>query len=95
MWFRPGGLPQAFTAWQKIGTSVSGFVWRADIGPFGSTKVVDSLIAGRGYLEARIFGTLRVARIEGTAAINEGEVLRYLAELPLNPDAILFDHSRE
>jgi hypothetical protein len=93
MWFKPGGRPRAFTARQKIGTMVSGFVWRAEIGPLGAVKVVDSFVAGRGYLEARLFGTLRVAKIDGTAAINEGEVLRYLAELPLNPDAILFDHT--
>lgn len=95
MWFKPGGRPRAFTARQKIGTMVSGFVWRADIGPSGSMKVVDSFVAGRGYLEARLFGALRVARVDGTTAINEGEALRYLAELPLNPDAILFDHTLE
>lgn len=93
MWFKPGGTPLAFTARQIIGTVASGFVWRADIGPLGAIKVVDSLVAGRGYLEARLFGVLRVAQIDDTAAINEGEALRYLAELPLNPDAILFNHA--
>jgi hypothetical protein len=93
MWFKPGGQPRAFTARQKIGTMVSGFVWCADFGPFGSIKVVDSFVAGCGYLEARMLGALRVARIDGTVAINEGEALRYLAELPFNPDAILFCHA--
>lgn len=93
MWFKPEGRPLAFTARQTIGTLVSGFVWRADIGPFGAMNVVDSFVAGRGYLEARLFGALRVAKTDGTAAINEGEALRYLAELPLNPDAILFNHA--
>lgn len=95
MWFKPGASPQHFTARQRIGTSSSGFVWRAKIGPFGMTRVVDALVNERGFLEARLFGILRVAKIDGTAALTQGEALRYLAELPLNPDAILFDHALE
>lgn len=95
MWMKPAGAPQRFTAQQRIGTSNTGFVWRAQIGKLGQIAVVDSFVAGRGLLEARLFGIARVARINGTPAINQGEVLRYLAELPLNPDAILFDHALE
>jgi hypothetical protein len=95
MWMKPGGAPQRFTARQRIGTSKSGFVWRAQIGRFGQMMVVDSFVAGQGMLEARLFGIARVARLAGTASINEGELLRYLAELPLNPDGILFDHALE
>lgn len=95
MWFKPGGMPLAFMARQRIGTSNTGFVWRAAIGPLGSMTVVDSFVAGQGMLEARLFGVLRVARQEGTAALNQGEALRYLAEIPWNPDIILFDHSLE
>ena len=36
MWFKPGGAPQHFTARQRIGTSSTGFVWRADVGPLGA-----------------------------------------------------------
>jgi hypothetical protein len=93
MWLKPDGSPQRFTARQRIGTSGSGFVWRAKIGVVGMIAVVDSFVAGRGFLEARVFGAMRVARIDGTPALNQGEALRYLAELPLNPDAILFDHA--
>ena len=95
MWFKPGGAPQHFTARQRIGTSSTGFVWRADIGPLGALAVVDSFVAGRGLLEVRLFGAIRMAREDGTAALNQGEALRYLAELPWNPDAILFDHMLE
>ena len=95
MWFKPGGAPQHFTARQRIGTSSTGFVWRADIGPLGALAVVDSFVAGRGLLEARLFGAIRMAREDGTAALNQGEALRYLAELPWNPDAILFDQMLE
>ena len=95
MWMKPDGTPQGFTARQRIGTSNSGFVWRAQIGQFGQTLVVDSFVAGQGILEARLFGIVRVARLAGTASIDQGESLRYLAELPLNPDGILFDHALE
>ena len=95
MWFKPGGSPQRFTARQRIGTSSAGFVWRAAIGPMGAERVVDSFVTARGSLEARIFGVLAVAHEEGTAALDQGEALRYLAELPWNPDAILFDHALE
>lgn len=91
MWFKRGGAPQRFTARQRIGTTSAGFVWRAKVGPLGAMWVVDALVAGSGFLEARVLGILRVARIEGTAAATQGEALRYLAELPFNPDAILFD----
>jgi hypothetical protein len=95
MWFKPGGTPQHFTARQRIGTSSTGFVWRAAIGPLGAITVVDSFVVGRGLFEARLFGAIRVAREDGTAALNQGEALRYLAELPWNPDALLFDHQLE
>jgi hypothetical protein len=93
MWFKPGGSPRRFTARQRTGTSSSGFVWRAKIGPIGAVSVVDAFVSGRGFLEARLFGVLRVAEMDGTPSANQGEALRYLAELPLNPDAILFDHA--
>jgi hypothetical protein len=95
MRLKPGGAPRSFTARQRTGTSSSGFVWRAKFGPLGTISVVDSLVEGSGYAEARLFGVLRVAKIAGTAKINQGETLRYLAELPFNPDAILFDHALE
>lgn len=95
MWMKPGGSPRRFTARQCIGTSGSGFVWRADVAAMGGIWVVDSFVRGRGLLEARLFGALRVARSDSNAMIDQGEMLRYLAELPLNPDAILFDHALE
>lgn len=95
MWFKPGGTSQSFTARQRNGTSSSGFVWRAKIGPLGAMSVVDSFVDDRGFLEARLFNVFPMARIDGTADLNQGEALRYLAELPLNPDAMLFDHALE
>jgi hypothetical protein len=93
MWFKPGGSPQRFTARQRFGTSRSGFVWRAKIGLLGAISVVDSFVESRGLLEARIVGAFSLAQEAGTAAVNQGEAVRYLAELPLNPDAMLLDHA--
>ena len=95
MWFKRGGAPIKFTARQRVGTSNSGFVWRAAIGPLGLMTVVDSFVAGTGMLEARVFGLVRVAHQDGTIALNQGEALRYLAEIPWNPDIILFDRALE
>lgn len=90
---KPGGPPQRFIARRRIGTLNSGCVWRARIGRLGQIAIVDSFFAGQGMLEARLLGVARVAKFVGKPSINQGELLRYLAELPLNPDAILFDHA--
>ena len=95
MWLKPDGPPESFTASQRIGTTRSGFVWRGRIGALGKIAVVDAFVSSQGHLEARLFGALRVAKMDDSPAINQGEMLRYLAELPLNPDAILFDHALE
>ena len=78
MWLKPDGPPQRFTAQQRIGTSRSGFVWRGSIGALGKIAVVDAFVDGQGHMEARLFGALRMAKIDDTAAINQGEMLRYL-----------------
>ncbi len=67
----------------------SRLVWHGRGAMFGlPVSVVDSFVAGRGLLEARLAGTVRVAHGSGLA-IDKGELQRYLSELPLHPDAIL------
>ena len=51
------------------------------------------LPAGTGGLEVMLLGAFPIARMIGGAAANQGEVLRYLAELPWCPDAILANRS--
>lgn len=92
MWKAPGAKPQRFTARQTIATSAPGFMWRARMDPFGSVSVADYFVAGHGGLSARVLGAFEIANESGTAEIDRGEALRYLAELPWNPDAIL--HNR-
>ncbi len=78
------------TATQRFGTQRPDFVWHANgtmIG-FIPVEIVDAYAGGQGLLEARIAGSITVARASGTA-IDRGEAMRFLAELPFNPDAIL------
>ena len=86
----PGEAWRPLTAEQVIGVRTSGFVWwaRQSLGPMPIAKVVDALESGRGLLEARLFGSIPLIRATGPE-IDQGEFMRYLAELPLAPDAML------
>jgi len=86
MWRKPGGPPTNFKARQTIRHDSPGFMWRARMGPI---VVADYLVDGTGGLDVTILGAFRVARMVGGTASNQGEALRYLAELPWCPDAIL------
>ncbi len=89
MWFSPGAKPTKFTARQVAGTRTPGFSWRAALGPAGAILVADYFAQGVGGLEVKLLGAVTLARMVDTAAVNQGEMIRYLAELPWNPDAIL------
>lgn len=77
-------------ATQLSGTRDPGFVWHAQarMAALIPVVVVDSYVGGRGWLEARIGGSVAVANAEGPDA-DRGEAMRFLAELAWNPDAIL------
>lgn len=82
-------------AWRKLTTrqviaaGEPGFVWFANqrTGPFSILQVVDAYVAGEGFLEARLFGTVAVAKLSGPSAARS-ELMRYLAELAWAPDAV-------
>lgn len=80
----------AMTATQLSGTRRPGFVWHAHGTMIGiiPVTVVDAYVKGAGLLEARIGGAIPVARSSGPDT-DRGEAMRFLAELPFNPDAIL------
>jgi hypothetical protein len=80
MWFR---------AKQSISTVECQFDWRARIGPGGLVRVRDALIEGEGRLDAKLLGIVPLAHAGGTPEAKRGELMRYLAELPWAPDAIL------
>ncbi|MGB7413925.1 MAG: DUF6544 family protein [Thermosynechococcaceae cyanobacterium] len=79
-----------FTASQDFAIQQPGFVWRAIFraAPRIKIKVIDSYIDGKGYLEAKLLGSIPLAKVEG-AGTDKGELMRYLAELVFCPDALL------
>jgi hypothetical protein len=58
------GSWQPFTAEQVISIHQSGFAWlaRMQAAPLASVRILDCYVGGAGLLEARLFGSLRVAR---------------------------------
>jgi hypothetical protein len=81
----------AFTASQTISTRVCEFDWRAKAGPFGLISARDALLDGEGRFDIMALGFIPIARAKHTPALVRGELMRYLAELPWSPDAILFN----
>lgn len=78
-----------FTARQTMQVTRCAFAWRARFWPLGYLSVVDALSAGAGRLDVSAFGLVPLLRTRPTLALARGEMLRYLAELPYAPDAIL------
>ena len=79
-----------FTAEKVISIHEPGFAWlaRMQVAALVSARVLDCYVGGEGLLEARLFGSLRVARAAGPQA-SKGELMRYLAELAWAPHATL------
>ncbi len=90
MQLKPGQAWQRVDARQSIATGAPAFVWQArqPWGPVSKFQVLDAYAAGRGQLVVRLLGLLRIVRATGPD-IDRGEAMRYLAELPWAPDAIL------
>ncbi|WP_319826047.1 DUF6544 family protein [Thalassovita sp.] len=90
MELKPGEGWQPFAARQWVDTSRAGFVWLAEQRMLGLpiVRVVDSYTKDKGLLVAWLLGSIPVARAEGAEA-DRAEAMRYLAELPWAPDAML------
>ncbi len=87
---RRGAPWAAAPARQTSALPVPGFAWitTMKIGPLPAVRVVDRYVDGEGGLEIRALGAIRLDAATGReAALGEG--LRYLAEIPWTPDAIL------
>lgn len=78
-----------FTARQTMAVKSCGFAWNARFLPLGYMKVTDAFEDGVGRLDVTALGMIPVARSKPSAALTRGELIRYLAELPLAPDAML------
>jgi hypothetical protein len=94
MRLKPGGRWLRFTAVEEFSVREIAFSWRArfSLASLVPLRVVDGYADGAGRLDARLFGLVPVVRARGPA-VSEGEVYRYLAELPWAPHAILANRS--
>jgi hypothetical protein len=93
---KPGGSWRRFTAVEDFAVGEVAYSWRArfPIAPLIWLDVVDGYTGGEGFLEARVWGRVRVIRARGQD-VSEGEALRYLFELPWAPHAILANSELE
>lgn len=80
-----------FTSRQRVVTRKPGFLWDARVFMFPGlpAHVEDSYIAGHGRLIAKMFGLFTVADSQGEGEIARGEFMRYFAESPWYPTALL------
>ncbi len=95
MWSTPGAKPMDMTAKQIVSTNETEFVWRALSGFADSILIADYFVKSVGGMEVKMLGTISLANMVGGDSAAKGEALRYLAELPLNTDAILFNTALE
>lgn len=86
----PRWLP--FHATERATTDRPGFVWDAAIAVFPgvSVRVHDAYVAGEGRLHPAVFGLFSLADARDTGGeLAQGELLRFLAEAPWYPTALL------
>jgi len=77
-------------ATQLFGTRDPGFVWEATatMAMVVPVRIVDAYAGGEGWLEVRIAGAIPLVSATGPES-DKGEMMRFLAELAWNPEAIL------
>ena len=86
---------KAFTSNQRVVTSTAGyrpgFMWDARIAmlPGMKVRVLDAYIAGKGLLRAAMLGLFTVADMSGGGEMARGEFMRFFAETPWYPTALL------
>ena len=80
-----------FTATQFVTTQRPGFDWdaRIQMAPGVSAFVHDAYALGEGSLNASLLGLFTVADVRGTPEAALGELLRFFAEMPWYPTALL------
>jgi hypothetical protein len=80
-----------FTATQFVTTQRPGFDWdaRIQMAPSVSAFVHDAYALGAGSLHVSLLGLFTVADVRDTPAAAQGELLRFFAEMPWYPTALL------
>jgi hypothetical protein len=86
----PQGRWRRLSAEETIAIREPGFVWlaRMRVAPLVWVTILDAYVDGKGLLELRLFGSLPLVRAQGRE-IDRAEAMRYLAELPWAPEAML------
>lgn len=85
----PTGRRRKFSASQWIDSHQTAFCWRARTGPWGSIGVEDSLIDSRPVGSVLALGLIPLGKAKASPELLKGQLMRYLAELPWIPDAIV------
>ena len=87
------GEPQwrPFSSTQDVVVAGPGFLWNAHIrmAPGIPARVHDAYVNGRAVLTARLFGLITVMESPDSPELAQGELLRFLAEAPWYPTALL------
>ena len=85
-----GAAWQPVKAVQTMAIGAPGFLWLAEqpMGLIPKFRVIDGFADGAGLLQVQLLGVVPVVRATGID-IDRAEAMRYLAELPWAPDAIL------
>ena len=80
-----------FSSTQDVVVSGPGFLWNARIrmAPGMPARVHDAYVDGRAVLTARLFGLITVMESPPTPELAQGELMRFLAETPWYPTALL------
>lgn len=80
-----------FRSTQRVLTRRPGFDWDARIRllPGLSVRVHDAYLAGEGLLHAALLGLITVMRLPSSPQLAQGELMRFLAEAPWYPTALL------
>ena len=80
-----------FTSHQRVVTRRPGFLWDANVNMFPGVpaRVVDSYVAGQGRLIAKLLGLFTVASAQRGGELARGEFMRWFAEAPWYPTALL------
>lgn len=80
-----------FSSTQDVVVNGPGFLWNADVrmAPGMSARVHDAYVDGSAVLTARLFGLITVMEAPDSPHLAQGELVRFLAEAPWYPTALL------
>jgi hypothetical protein len=81
---------KSFASDQKVVAQRPGFDWNGGVSmlPGLPVRVHDAYVAGEGILHASVLGLFTVVDMSGTREVDEGELMRFLAEAAWYPTAL-------